>query len=43
MNAWGLMILAVGVLLILLGITGRAGDVLNGARTKSGNPTKAYS
>jgi len=42
MNAWGLFILGAGVLFVLLGITGKAGTVLNGARTKSGAPTKAY-
>ena len=43
MNAWGLFILAAGVLLVLLGITNKAEDVLNGARVKSGNPAKAAS
>jgi hypothetical protein len=42
-NAWGILIVLTGALLILLGITGKAGDVLNGARTKTGNPTKSYS
>lgn len=42
-DAWGVLILLVGIVLVLIGITGRAGDVLNGARTKSGNPTKSYS
>jgi hypothetical protein len=41
-NAWGVFILLAGVLLVMLGITGKAGTVLNGARTKSGSPTKAY-
>jgi hypothetical protein len=41
-NAWGILILLAGALLILLGITGRADDVLNGVRAKSGNPTKSY-
>lgn len=43
MNSWGILILAAGALLVLLGITGRAGVVLNGARAKSGNPEKTYS
>jgi hypothetical protein len=45
MNAWGLFIVAVGGLLLILGLTGKAGSVLNGARVKSGNPTttKSYS
>jgi hypothetical protein len=42
LNAWGLLILAAGALLVLLGITGKADNVLNGARLKSGNPTKSY-
>jgi len=41
-DAWGILILAVGVVLVLLGITGRADNVLNGARVKSGNPKKVY-
>jgi hypothetical protein len=41
-NSYGLLILAAGALLILLGVTGKAGSVLNGARLKSGNPTKSY-
>jgi hypothetical protein len=40
-DSWGLILLAAGALLILLGITGRAESVLNGARVKSGNPAKA--
>jgi hypothetical protein len=42
-DSWGLILLAAGALLILLGITGRAESVLNGARVKSGNPAKATS
>jgi hypothetical protein len=42
-NAWGIFILLAGVLLVLLGLTGQADTVLNGARTKSGNVTKSYS
>jgi hypothetical protein len=42
-NAWGLAILAAGILFVLLGVTGKADGVLNGARTKSGAPTKNYS
>lgn len=42
MNAWGIFILLAGGLLILLGITGKADQVLNGARTKSGAPVKKY-
>jgi hypothetical protein len=42
-NAWGLLILAAGALLVLLGVTGKADNVLNGARKKSGNPIKSYS
>jgi hypothetical protein len=41
-NAWGLLIVIVGGVLVLLGITGKADSVLNGARVKSGNPKKAY-
>lgn len=40
MNAWGLLILAAGAILVLLGITGQGENVLNGARVKSGNPKK---
>lgn len=43
MDAWGILILVVGLILVVLGITGKAGDVLNGARTKAGAPTKVYS
>ena len=43
MNAWGVLILLAGVLFVFLGITGKADNVLNGARTKSGNPAKSYS
>lgn len=42
MNSWGLFILGAGALLVLLGITGKADNVLNGARKKSGNPAKSY-
>lgn len=42
MNAWGLLILGAGLLLLMLGITGKAGSVLNGARVKSGSPAKSY-
>lgn len=42
-DSWGVLILLVGVTLVILGITGKAGDVLNGARTKAGAPTKSYS
>lgn len=41
MDAWGILILLAGVGLIMLGITGKAENVLNGARVKSGSPTKA--
>ena len=41
MNAWGILILLAGVLLLMLGITGKAETVLNGARVRSGNPAKA--
>lgn len=43
MDAWGVLIALVGVVLVILGITGKAGSVLNGARTKAGAPTKIYS
>lgn len=43
MDAWGILILLVGVVLLLLGVTGKADSVLNGARTKAGAPTKSYS
>lgn len=42
MNPWGLFVLGFGLLFVFLGITGKAGSVLNGARTKSGNPVKTY-
>jgi len=41
-NGWGVLILLAGAVLVLLGITGKADSVLNGVRTKSGNPTKSY-
>jgi hypothetical protein len=41
-NSWGLFILGAGLLIVMLGITGKADSVLNGARKKSGSPTKAY-
>ena len=43
MNAWGVLILLAGVLLVMLGVTGKAESVLNGARVKSGSPAKAVS
>jgi hypothetical protein len=42
-DAWGVAIALIGVFLVILGITGKGGDVLNGARTKAGAPTKSYS
>ena len=42
MNAWGLLILLAGLFLVFMGITGRAGAALNGVRTRTGNPPKAY-
>ena len=43
MDAWGVLIFLAGLALVLLGITGKADAVLNGARVKSGNPAKSYS
>lgn len=43
MDAWGVLILLAGIVLLLLGITGKADAVLNGARVKSGNAAKSYS
>jgi hypothetical protein len=42
-DAWGVLILLAGVVILLLGITGKAETVLNGARVKSGNPAKSTS
>jgi hypothetical protein len=42
-DGWGILILLAGVVFILLGVTGKAESVLNGARTKSGSPAKASS
>lgn len=39
MNAWGLFIILVGAVILLLGITGKGGQVLNGVRVRSGNPS----
>ena len=43
MNAWGLAIVLLGALAVFLGITGKGEDVINGARSKSGNPVKTAS
>lgn len=41
MDAFGVVIILVALLLILLGITNQAENVLNGVRGKTGNPMKA--